>query len=185
MWFFFAGGIAFLTLIINGTTAGPLLKKLGLAASTSTRESIVERYRKSMNLNAIDQFIKSLANPLFYSVDFAVIQKLVPGLKNITASDIVDALRRNISRKGALPNIMSLEPFFSPEEFIEMKEFAFDTSEKRVDDDLDGLLDISSIENKDNKGQIIEVCRNPIIIEYFPQRTKSLYLLSNAIVCWF
>ena len=28
LWFFFAGGIAFLTLVINGSTAGPLLKKL-------------------------------------------------------------------------------------------------------------------------------------------------------------
>lgn len=38
--FGFVGGFAFLTLIINGTTAGPLLRRLGLSDSTETRLKI-------------------------------------------------------------------------------------------------------------------------------------------------
>lgn len=43
--FAFIGGIAFLTLSINGITAGPLLRKLGLADSTESREKIVSAYQ--------------------------------------------------------------------------------------------------------------------------------------------
>jgi len=43
--FAFVGGIAFMTLCINGVTAGPLLRKLGLADSTETREKIIAAYR--------------------------------------------------------------------------------------------------------------------------------------------
>eukprot|EP00957_Ditylum_brightwellii_P073292 5570953-Ditylum_brightwellii.AAC.1 len=40
------GGIALLTLVINGTLCGPLLRKLGLADSTDAREKIVSQYRQ-------------------------------------------------------------------------------------------------------------------------------------------
>lgn len=42
--FGFVGGIAFLTLCVNGVTAGPLLKYLHLADSTKAREKIVDAY---------------------------------------------------------------------------------------------------------------------------------------------
>lgn len=38
--FGFVGGFAFLTLLINGTTAGPLLRSLHLSDSTETRQKI-------------------------------------------------------------------------------------------------------------------------------------------------
>lgn len=38
--FGFVGGFAFLTLLINGTTAGPLLRRLHLSDSTETRQKI-------------------------------------------------------------------------------------------------------------------------------------------------
>ena len=47
--FAFVGGIALLTLVVNGLTAGPLLKKLGLVTPTETRK----RVRKGLGLLAI------------------------------------------------------------------------------------------------------------------------------------
>lgn len=47
--FAFVGGVALLTLVVNGLTAGPLLKKLGLVTPTETRK----RVRKGLGLLAI------------------------------------------------------------------------------------------------------------------------------------
>ena len=41
MLFAFVGGVAFMTLCINGTTAGPMLIKMGLADSTESRKKKV------------------------------------------------------------------------------------------------------------------------------------------------
>ena len=38
------GGVAFLTLVVNGTTCGPLLKKLGLAKTGEARKNIATSY---------------------------------------------------------------------------------------------------------------------------------------------
>jgi NhaP-type Na+/H+ or K+/H+ antiporter len=43
--FAIVGGVAFLTLSINATTAGPLLRKLGLADSGEVREKIIHAVR--------------------------------------------------------------------------------------------------------------------------------------------
>jgi len=51
--FAFVGGIAFMTLSINGVTAGPLLRKLGLADSTESREKIVDAYQSRFKAHLI------------------------------------------------------------------------------------------------------------------------------------
>lgn len=51
--FAFIGGIAFLTLSINGTTAGPILRTLGLADSTESREKIVSAYQARFTAHLI------------------------------------------------------------------------------------------------------------------------------------
>ena len=40
------GGVALLTLVINGPTAGPLLRRLGLVTPTDTRKKVIENYRQ-------------------------------------------------------------------------------------------------------------------------------------------
>ena len=57
------GGIAFLTLWINGTLAGPLLKKLGLTKPTETRERVVKRFEETYYNRMLDNFIRLLADP--------------------------------------------------------------------------------------------------------------------------
>ena len=49
------GGIAFMTLCINGSTAGPLLIKLGLADSGNIRKRIVEAYNTRFKRNTIEE----------------------------------------------------------------------------------------------------------------------------------
>ena len=53
--FALVGGIAFMTLVINGVTAGPLLRKLGLADSTDARKRIVECYQVRFRAHLIDE----------------------------------------------------------------------------------------------------------------------------------
>lgn len=48
------GGVAFLTLTINGPTAGPFLRKLGLTDETEAREKIVHAFKTRFKANAID-----------------------------------------------------------------------------------------------------------------------------------
>ena len=53
--FALVGGIALMTLSINGVTAGPLLIKLGLADSTEARKRIVECYKVRFRSHLIDE----------------------------------------------------------------------------------------------------------------------------------
>ena len=62
------GGTAFLTLVINGSTAGPLLKKLGLAKSTVTRKKILGSIETEIMDNSIHEFISLLRDKRFSSI---------------------------------------------------------------------------------------------------------------------
>ena len=57
------GGIAFLTLWINGTLAGPLLRRLGLAKPTETRERVVKRFETVYYHRMLDDFVHLLTDP--------------------------------------------------------------------------------------------------------------------------
>uniref|UniRef100_A0A7R9VRG7 Cation/H+ exchanger transmembrane domain-containing protein n=2 Tax=Pseudictyota dubia TaxID=2749911 RepID=A0A7R9VRG7_9STRA len=128
IWFFFAGGIAFLTLVINGTTAGPLLKKLGLAAPTKIREAIVKRYRRSISLHSIEHLVRLLADGQFSDVDFAIVRKQVSDLRDIQFNDLVNALRHHRAKQPLFlycePDISCLKPFFTADQFNELKDVA-------------------------------------------------------------
>mmetsp|Transcript_22808 Transcript_22808/g.33682 ORF Transcript_22808/g.33682 Transcript_22808/m.33682 type:complete len:885 (-) Transcript_22808:166-2820(-) len=124
-FFFYAGGMAFLTLFINGSTAGPLIKKLGLAAASTFREKLINRYRRSMSLEALEHMFQLLGDSLFSGSDFAVVRTYVPVMKDITDEDIRLALKRNKTKQPYCePNLTSLESYFSPEQFREFEELA-------------------------------------------------------------
>eukprot|EP00957_Ditylum_brightwellii_P160886 12249433-Ditylum_brightwellii.AAC.1 len=59
------GGIALLTLLINGTLAGPLLIKLGLVRNTATREKILAQIEEEITDHATDDLLHLLADPRF------------------------------------------------------------------------------------------------------------------------
>jgi NhaP-type Na+/H+ or K+/H+ antiporter len=73
--FGFVGGIAFLTLTINATTAGPLLRKLGLADISSQREQVILCIRAHWRDQALQDLIGLLTQRRFRRVNFRHSQK--------------------------------------------------------------------------------------------------------------
>jgi len=66
------GGVAFLTLVINGSSSGRLLAKLGLADSTETRKRIAKSAEEAARRRSLDDFINLMTDPRFAFVDFAL-----------------------------------------------------------------------------------------------------------------
>jgi NhaP-type Na+/H+ or K+/H+ antiporter len=52
------GGIALLTLVINGTFSGPLLRRLGLVKSTEIRNRIILHYGQTTRQHMLDEFVQ-------------------------------------------------------------------------------------------------------------------------------
>lgn len=74
------GGVAFLTLMINGPTAGFLLKKLGLITPTETRNKYIKGCREHMIQFTLKEYVALLSEERFEDVDFAVIKAHIPFL---------------------------------------------------------------------------------------------------------
>ena len=92
--YFMVGGIAFLTLFINGATAGPFLKWLGLVDSTDTRKKIIEAHRVQLRATMIDTCVKLLTHERFKDIDFSFVQEYIPFLSDLTAEQLVEAVER-------------------------------------------------------------------------------------------
>lgn len=91
--FAFVGGIAFLTLAVNGPTAGPLLKKLGLVTPTNARAKVVANYEAHMKQNTLIEYLSILSDQRFKSIEYAVIRRYVSPLKEIEQNELYDAVK--------------------------------------------------------------------------------------------
>jgi len=92
--FGFVGGIAFLTLVINATLSGPILKRLGLVTPSDTREKIVKNYRDHVVAYTLGQYVRLLSEERFHLLDFSVIKKHVPFLSNITYEQLMNEVHK-------------------------------------------------------------------------------------------
>lgn len=90
----FVGGVAFLTLVINGCTAGPVLRKLGLADSTETRHKIIDAYKIHFRSELLDAFVELLTNDRFKHVDYALVKSHVPFLADITLEQLAESVQK-------------------------------------------------------------------------------------------
>jgi NhaP-type Na+/H+ or K+/H+ antiporter len=90
--FGFVGGFAFLTLLINGTTAGPLLRSLHLSDSTETRQKIVHAYEARYRTWMVEHMVRLLAQNRFRHVDFALVRYHVPILADLTKAQLLEAV---------------------------------------------------------------------------------------------
>jgi NhaP-type Na+/H+ or K+/H+ antiporter len=112
------GGIAFMTLVINGTCAGPLLLKLGLADDTKMRKRILETFESAHKEHMLDSFIQLLTIPIYYNVDFAVIRAHHRVFADFTVDDIRQAVVRNKESVPAKdynePYVANMLKFFDP-----------------------------------------------------------------------
>mmetsp|Transcript_51975 Transcript_51975/g.155981 ORF Transcript_51975/g.155981 Transcript_51975/m.155981 type:complete len:801 (-) Transcript_51975:183-2585(-) len=97
------GGISLLTLIINGSSCGPILEKLGLADTSASRKRIVVKAEEATRRRILDDFLNLMTDERFYFVDFALVRYHVPLLKDVTANDLKIALEEN--KESVHPNV--------------------------------------------------------------------------------
>ena len=102
------GGIAFMTLAINGVTAGPLLVKLGLADSTEARKKITSAYEFRLRAATIDDMVRLLTHQRFRRVNFALVKEHVPYLADLTKQQLLEAIQKH---KETTPNDDYIPPF--------------------------------------------------------------------------
>ena len=72
------GGIALLTLVINGPTCGPLLNRLGLVTPTETRKKVIENYHQHAIQYTLMEYVALLTEKRFQDVDFTVVKDHIP-----------------------------------------------------------------------------------------------------------
>ena len=115
------GGVAFFTLLINGSLAGPLLIKLGLADSTPIRKRIVEHFRKAAKEKVLNKFIFLLTDPRFKNTtDFSLIAHHVPVLQDLTVEELQAAVEKNHANTDPNtykePNLANVLPYLLQKE---------------------------------------------------------------------
>ena len=115
--FGFVGGIAFLTLVINATTSGPILKKLGLADTTSIRRKVIRVMEWRIRQQLLDDMVVLLSEPRFHRVNFSVVRQHIPMLQILTLSELESAVRRFKRPKGkflsrqSVPHLTRITPY--------------------------------------------------------------------------
>jgi hypothetical protein len=77
---FMSGGVTFLTLFVNGTTAGPVLKFLGLAKPNVSRKRTLRLFKASAETFVNQEFSKLMEEKRYMRTDVRVIKELVPFL---------------------------------------------------------------------------------------------------------
>jgi len=114
------GGMAFLTLVINGTTAGPLLTYLGLADSTETRKKIVEAYRARYQQHIILEFVSLLTQHRFRNVNFGLVKSHIPCLSEVTKAQLIEAVEGHrdttASEDYRPPNLQGVLPYLKEDD---------------------------------------------------------------------
>jgi NhaP-type Na+/H+ or K+/H+ antiporter len=120
--FGFVGGIAFLTLTLNATMSGPLLKKLGLADRPALREKVIKILHWRLRQSFIDDMVTLLSEPRFHRVNFAVVRHHLPMIQDVTVAELQAAVRkfrrpkRKFLARSSVPNLTSVTQYIIPED---------------------------------------------------------------------
>jgi NhaP-type Na+/H+ or K+/H+ antiporter len=88
------GGVALLTLVINGSSAGPILIWLGLADPSEAREKIIKAYQVLLRAELIESLVELLTTKRFKDVDIAFIEKNIPLVSDLTLGQLVETVER-------------------------------------------------------------------------------------------
>mmetsp|Transcript_32553 Transcript_32553/g.48197 ORF Transcript_32553/g.48197 Transcript_32553/m.48197 type:complete len:852 (-) Transcript_32553:201-2756(-) len=115
--FVMIGGVAIMTLVINGTLAGPLLRKLGLVESTDTRKKILDAFRVTGRRAAIQGFVNLMTQKRFQHVNFALVRHHVPMIGDLTKEQLLDAVQLHKestpSNEYSPPHLQHILPYLS------------------------------------------------------------------------
>lgn len=122
------GGVAFLTLVVNGTLAGPLLKKLGLAKIGEARQEVAGQYKKEVKRKMFSHLLRLLGQKRFTKVDFAAVKKHISWFDDLTSSEIRFLVKRNKETTPVLtynePSLSSFKPFVDPDVYSDILHIA-------------------------------------------------------------
>jgi len=99
-----SGGVTLLTLLINGTTAGFVLRKLGLSKPTKPRKRVLQNFEASALKFLLYEEQKLLSEPRFVDVKSATVRAHLPFLGKASEAEINEALR-HISSHSSFPFI--------------------------------------------------------------------------------
>jgi len=89
--FAFVGGVACLTLVVNGTTSGYILDKLQLTATSKARLQVIQSLHHAIRLNIIEEYVRVVSRCRFKCTDLDVIKAHVSLLSDMSAADIAQA----------------------------------------------------------------------------------------------
>jgi len=109
------GGIAFLTLVINGITAGPFLIWLGLADSTESRKTLVENCHVGFRKHMANEFVRLLSQNRFRNVNFGLVRVRVSIVRDLTKAELLEAIKEvkdtTASRDYQPPFLRGVTPY--------------------------------------------------------------------------
>ena len=113
------GGISLLTLVVNGSLAGPLLHKLELSDSTDDRKRVVDSVQRRGVRRIQVEMMKLLTEPRFRNVDFASVKYHIPALRDFTLEDLKVALQTHKEccppREYKAPHLKRVLPYLLKE----------------------------------------------------------------------
>ncbi len=92
--FIMVGGIAFLTLILQGVTASPLIRYLGSTRSSESRKKILKALQTRYRLAMVDEMVRLLTQKRFHEVNFALVKHRIPLLRDLTRQQLRDSVEK-------------------------------------------------------------------------------------------
>ena len=121
--FGFTGGISFLTLAVNGTSCGPMLKALGLVKPSKSRQKIVGDFYANCVQRSLIEYLKVLTDQRFGDIDFAVVKEHVSMVKNVTEEQLLAALagfRREYPYHPE-PDVTNILSYLAPSNIVDVR----------------------------------------------------------------
>lgn len=174
------GGITLLTLFINGTACGPLLKYLKLNRSTKQRMDILKRYDALLKKHVLDSLIELLGESYYENIDFAVITRHVPQLANLTYKEIRASIKRvkytTPTHLYQPPHLEVFKSLVSEEEYDKLKSVAQMKLFERINSEFVSMI-VTSMPDELNDDNDDEHCQED---EYRELRLVYIELLRRA-----
>jgi len=130
------GGIALMTLVINGTSCGPILKKLGLVTCTEARKKILSCIEKERKMFLIENLVDMISHGRFSWLDFKFIRKYIPAMRELTFDELRSAIIKHKEKTPAKaykkPNLRTIFPYLkcTPDELLELVEILHSTGDE-------------------------------------------------------
>ena len=176
------GGIALLTLVINGSTSGPLLRKLGLVTPTETRKMVVQNYYQHselscnilsfsfdicQNLNSLlatsavvqftlKEYVSLLTEPRFHDVDWTVVKEHIPFFRDISYEKFIAAVKKHRESTPELlyikPNLINVIPYL----------YITNPGETGVDIDIGDDDGVTSVRPHKRRAQLLKSRRQSV-----------------------